>query len=366
MIRNRLDLVDKLYQESIFPEVLKVSRGERLNSPLVVDFDPTTFCDLQCPECISSGVINKGQFDSDRLVSFAKEMSESQVKAVILIGGGEPLMHKSIGRIIEILSEADISLGMVTNGTLIHRYIDVLAENMSWMRVSVDAATADTFDKFRPSGRKTSVFPTIIDNMREFARRKTGSLGYSFLLMYRLDADGNVTDTNYHEVYEAAKLAKDIGCDYFEVKAMFNDAHYIISAPENLMEVLENQFDKVKDLSDESFEVIYSSTFESLRNRMSMVQLKDYESCPVAELRTTVTPSGVYTCAYHRGNEKAKLGDIQEQSFSELWKNADTKVINPSKDCQFHCARHVSVKEVQKISEGASQIKLVEDYDFFI
>jgi len=107
-----LDLVEKLKQKSISPLVHAVGNGKRLSAPVVVDLDPTTFCDLACPECISSGVINKGQFDKDRVVSLAKELALSGVKAVVLIGGGEPLMHKSIGTVIEILYRSGLQIGL--------------------------------------------------------------------------------------------------------------------------------------------------------------------------------------------------------------------------------------------------------------
>src|SRR5213078_347067 len=160
VVGKKLDLVDKLYQRSILPSVMKVARGERLSAPLVVDLDPTSFCDLSCPECISANILNDGQIERDRIEQLAEELAGSTVKAVIRVG-------------------------LVTNGTLIHRYIEDIAEHLSWTRVSMDAATARTHRIFRPSGRLQSVFPIIVENMRALAKKKKGTLGYSFLLMKR-------------------------------------------------------------------------------------------------------------------------------------------------------------------------------------
>jgi hypothetical protein len=90
MTLDRLDLVSKLYQPSVWPKVLDVAGGSRSSSPVVVDLDPTTFCDLACPECISGKLLNQGRFTPERLKSLADELVRMAVQAVILIGGVSP------------------------------------------------------------------------------------------------------------------------------------------------------------------------------------------------------------------------------------------------------------------------------------
>ena len=365
-VEKSLDLVGKLYQRSVHPAARVVAGGGRLAAPVVVDLDPTTLCDLACPECISSGVLNTGQFGGDRIARLAGELVEAGVRAVILIGGGEPLMHRSIGAVIRTLHEGGVRLGLVTNGTLIGRYLDELATMLSWVRVSVDAATADTYDRFRPSRRKSSAFPLVVDNMRRLAERKAGRLGYSFLLMRRLAADGSVTDTNYDEVYEAGALAKDIGCDYFEVKAMLDADHFTVNQRAEDIARVEEQLAKLAGLQDDTFTLLGSSNWGAVRAGADPVQVKDYRACATAELRTTITPNGVFVCPYHRGNPRGLIGDITGRPFAEVWAAADTTVIDPSADCPFVCARHPTNLAVAAMSDGLVEDGLVEDYDLFI
>ncbi|MGX7823948.1 radical SAM protein [Actinokineospora sp. 24-640] len=361
-VEKSLDLVGKLYQRSIHPSVRVVADGGRLAAPLVVDLDPTTLCDLACPECISSSVLHTGQFGRDRISDLADELSAAGVKAVILIGGGEPLMHRAIGTVIRTLHDGGVALGLVTNGTLIGRYLDELAGMLSWVRVSIDAATADTYDKFRPSKRKTTVFPLVIENMRRLAERKSGRLGYSFLLMQRFDADGRVTDTNYDEVYAAGVLAKDIGCDYFEMKAMLDAEHFTVNQRAEDIEKVEAQLAALRELEDDSFRLLGSSNWAAVRMGSDPVQPKDYATCATAELRTTITPNGVYVCPYHRGNERGLIGDIATTPFDRMWAEADTSVIDPRADCRFVCARHPTNLAVADLGAPA----LVDDFDPFI
>lgn len=365
-VARNLDLVDKIYQRSVHPSVLQVAQGRRLSSPLVVDLDPTTVCDLACPECISSSVLHLGQLGRDRIVDLAHELAASRVRAVILIGGGEPLLHRSIGRVIDVLHSAGIELGLVTNGTQIDRYADRLADKVSWVRVSMDAGTEETYARFRPSRGKRSVFPLVVENMRQLAKRKSGRLGYSFLLMQRRDERGEVVESNYHELHTAGLLAKELGCDYFEVKAMLDDDHFTVNQRAEDIELVEEQIARLREIQTPDFHLLYSSNWQAVREGADPVQAKEYHSCHVAELRTTITPNGVFVCPYHRGNDKGRIGDIEQSTFAEMWAAADTTVIDPSRDCQFVCARHATNLAIAAQPDRSGPAPLVDDFDPFI
>jgi MoaA/NifB/PqqE/SkfB family radical SAM enzyme len=362
---DRLDLVSKLYQPSGLPRVLEAAAGGPSRTPLVVDLDPTTFCDLACPECISGKLLNQSRFTPERLAALAEELVAMSVRAVVLIGGGEPLAHRGTRRVLRILGEAGLAVGVVTNGTMIIQNLHELAEYASWVRVSVDAGTRETYGIFRPDRKGRSMFDKVVENMRMLARAKRGALGYSFLVMSRQESDGRIV-TNHHEVLRAAELAHDIGCDYFETKAMFDDDHHIVQVSQEILESVDRQLTEATRLESESFQLVNSSTLTSLRNEAGPVQPKEYHRCRVAELRTLVTPSGVYVCAYHRGNPLARIGDAVTDDLATIWQDSDRGMIDPSRDCRFHCARHRSNLELEQIARGEGRPPLAEDYDPFI
>jgi MoaA/NifB/PqqE/SkfB family radical SAM enzyme len=345
----------------VWPKVFAAAHGSTPDAPVVVDLDPTTFCDLACPECISGKLLNQGRFTPERLSELADEIVEMGINAVILIGGGEPLVHKGTRRALRSLGEGGVAIGVVTNGTLIKQNLDELSRYASYVRVSVDAATVETFGLFRPNRQGHSVFDKVIGNMREFAECKSGALGYSFLVMPR--GDGS---SNHHEVLAGAQLAKDIGCDYFEVKAMFDEEHHIVGMADRVLESVETQLESARELEDENFRIIDSSTLTSLRAGLGRDQPKEYASCKITNLRTLISPSGVYVCPYHRGNPKARLGDAVTQPLPVIWRNADRSIVDPRTDCTFHCARHVSNLELDKIEYGKGGAILDTDQDPFI
>ncbi|WP_380282258.1 radical SAM protein [Kitasatospora purpeofusca] len=365
MTHDRLDLVSKLYQPAGWPRILQVASGIASDAPLVVDLDPTTFCDLACPECISGKLLNQGRFTPERLAALAEELVSMSVKAVVLIGGGEPLAHRGTRQVLRILGEAGLAIGVVTNGTMIDKNLDELARYAAWVRVSMDAGSAETYGVFRPDRKGRSVFDKVVANMRLLAEAKTGALGYSFLVMTRQERDGRIV-SNHTEVLQAAELAHDIGCDYFETKAMFDEEHHVIQVSQDILDSVDGQLAEAARLESDTFQLINSSTLTSLRGHTGPVQPKDYHRCGVAELRTLVTPSGVYICSYHRGNPLARIGDAVTDSLADIWKTSDRGIVDPSRDCRFHCARHRSNLELEQIAEGTGAVPPGEDYDPFL
>ncbi len=361
---RRLSLKDKLLQTSV------ISRIKNPDYPYVVELDPTTACDLACPGCISANLLNKQSFSNKRLLELGKELVECGVKAVVLIGGGEPLNHPKIGELIKYFGEHDVHIGLTTNGTKIYKYLSEISSFVSWTRVSIDAGTHKTFNYLRPSksGKPNGTFYKILKSMEDLAKIKKGALGYSFLI--RTPADG-IDFSNINEIYEAAKIAKDIGCDYFEVKPSYDMNHFLIIHDKDYMKEAQEQINRAKQLEDENFSVLESVNLNYTLSCKNISQPKSYTSCPVSELRTLITPSGVYVCPYFRGREDMKLGDVQSMSFKEMWNSNKKKEIlenylNPSVHCKMHCIRHESNLEIFKIKNNGVIQEIEDEFDRFI
>jgi len=372
---KRMNIIDKLYQPFVIEKIKNIDFRKGSTAPLIVELDPTAVCNLACPGCISEDIIAKGNsFSNERLLSLAKELKESGVKGVILIGGGEPLSHPMAGELIEYFGNNDIHTGITTNGTFIDKYLKEIASYASWTRVSVDAATEKTFNKLRPSKNRKPMFFKVIENMQKLAKVKKGKLGFSFLI--RSEAEG--VDTNVNEIYEAAKLAKEIGCDYFEIKPSYNYkngmAHTLVKHSEEIIKKVKEELQKTENLVDENFKIIKAITLDEVLNGVKVKQEKNYTFCPVAEVRTLITPTGVYVCPYWRGNSKFKLGDVQNCSFQQMWNSEQKREVlewlNPSVHCkELHCLRHESNLEILKIKEKLNkneEINIIDEFDRFI
>jgi MoaA/NifB/PqqE/SkfB family radical SAM enzyme len=374
---KKMNIINKLYQEFVVEKIKNTDWQKGATNPLVVELDTTEACDLACPGCVSEDIINshKNKFSNERLLQLGRELNEAGVKAVILIGGGEPLAHPAVGSLMKYFGENDIHIGITTNGTFIDRYLDIISEFSSWTRISMDAATEGTYNKLRPSKDGKPKFKHVVENMSKLAKIKKGKLGYSYLI--RTEADGFGLESNIHEIYDAALLAKDIGCDYFEVKPSYNYAggidHSLVKhSPVRMQEACE-QVGRLDELVTNTFSVIKAINLENSFKGASIMQYKEYNKCPVTELRTLICPSGVYVCPYWRAKEKYRIGEVNVTSFSEMWHGQRRKEVmdflDPSKHCPFHCLRHESNLEILnmiKMFDERKDINKIDEYDRFI
>ncbi len=368
-----LDFVSKLKQEQLLPVVERIAFGEKPRAPLVVELDPTSFCDLACHGCVSEELLNNGCIGRDRLIRLVSELGDIGVKVVIFIGGGEPLLHPAIGDAIKILYERGVQVGVTTNGTLIHRVLNTLAEKATWTRVSVDAGTREMYARFRPSRNGKEMFRKVISNMNALAKRKVGRLGYSFLVSAKTSSGEPLS--NAGDVARAARLARDIGCDYFEIKPIYDRAHFLVTYPTRVLETLRCEMTEALSLESPTFRVIAPRTLSAVSNG-ERDQPKHYSSCPISQLRTLITPTGCFICPYHRGRPDKKFGDIAESSFKSVWDSAERDRVfestDPSADCRFHCIRHSSNEFILGLSGAESQARSAshavafENADFFI
>lgn len=381
-VERTLDLRGKLEQRTVLTYLKSVDWKGSSRAPMVVELDPTSMCNLACPDCISGSLLNQDEIPSERLLNLTDEMIASGVKAVILIGGGEPMMHPAIEEVIGRLGRAGIKIGITTNGLYLKKYLDVTAAHASWVRVSMDAGTTETFNRIRPSRTGKSLFSSAIKNMEAFARVKRGKLGFSFMVFNEgsygfkgipirsgaLDNVKHIT-TNVHEIYKAAKLARDIGCDYFEVKPMYDVDHYAVMQPGAITAIVDEQVQMAKALETNSFKVLEASKLWASLHGESNLEPKEYRRCAIAQVRTLITPSGVYVCPYFRGNESKRIGDVRFESFTDMWhgsrRDSIIRNLDPSRDCEMHCIRHESNQTIERWLKGGFPLPC-DDFDLFV
>ena len=371
-----LSLADKLYQSQVVNrfEEFKIKESSQ---PWVIELDPTTACNLACHGCISASLLNQGGFKRDRIKIMAKEFVEIGVKAVVLIGGGEPMAHPEFGSLVDYFYENNIHVGVTSNGTLIEKYLKSLAYHTKWVRISVDAGSEDVFQQYRPHASGKSQFNKVIGGMKKLAESRTTKLGFSFLVLEKVapdkkynDKSKNYVETNATDIFKAAKLAKNIGCDYFEVKPSFDPFHFLNDSSTAMVNIIKDELKKSSVLEDDKFKIISPYTLECTLIGESK-QKKEYSRCLTAEMRTVISPSGAYVCPYHRGNSNLKIGDPNIESIKEIWYGKTRKEImeklDPRKHCEFHCIRHDTNKHLEAFFKNKpSAEEIVEEYDRFI
>jgi len=359
-------------------------------APISINLDLTSACNFACPHCVDSKIINTGKYLAIEDVKRSLDTLKSRgLLSVILLGGGEPTLHKDIGEIVKYIKRIGLQLGIVTNGSRLGRVANVAAllEKHDWIRVSLDAASQDTFVKLhRPKTHVT--LDDILHSAREVKMRNPNiSLGYSFVIMWEgLYLNGQALYPNIHEMTEAVRLARTYGFDYISFKPC------LIRLPESqketlldsidrekeqrIIEHIKNNFHDAKRAADNKIKVLESVNLRAMMDNKVHELKRQPKICHLQFFNTVVTPSGIFHCPAFRGVEKAKLAEFNgyagKENFHQTLQNLthSIPVFNAEKECNvvgcfYH---HVNwwIENFIHSDKSVDEIEEIDDEDFFL
>jgi radical SAM protein with 4Fe4S-binding SPASM domain len=89
---------------------------------LTMEIETSHVCNLRCVYCYNcSGQKKPNELNVEEILGAIEQGVALGVRRVIIIGGGEPLMHPHVMDIIRFLHERGVGIDLFTNGTLITR-----------------------------------------------------------------------------------------------------------------------------------------------------------------------------------------------------------------------------------------------------
>lgn len=310
-----------------------IKRGMPIPQPALVTVDPINSCNLSCTWCNADHILKnrRNMISEEGLMELASGFGdwkgspvwEKGVEAVCIAGGGEPLLHPSTGKFIRALVERGIEVGVVTNGTRIHHFLEELSL-CTWVGVSVDAGTSETFERLKGKDRFEQVIKNI-KKLNDYIADKDCTLGlnrpgYGVSYKYLLH-EGNIAD-----VYKGAKAARKSGCKNFHLRPAgvswdkLHDSKTMMFNPD-AKATLAQQLSCARELETSKFSVFgITHKFDSNLNKSNR-----FSSChavfmtavfmPPAENKTELFRTGL--CCDRRGD--ARLEFPQEiNSFADL------------------------------------------------
>ena len=168
----------------------------------------TERCNLHCAHCF----ISAGNYGGTMPIGIIRNVVIPKLKDCraisVTLTGGEPFVHPEIIEIVHLLRNANIRVGICTNGTSVSQeQMEMLAKiGNVHLNVSLDGFRSESHGKFR--GDKASFAKTV-----ETIRR---------LKQFRLLQGLLVTPNNLAEIIEYAEI-----CEF----AIQNDATYVLMNP---------------------------------------------------------------------------------------------------------------------------------------
>jgi len=281
--------------------------------PRFISIDPSGVCNFKCPHCNAWESLKSTKADRlsiEDIDKIIEMLADWKTRAVCIGGGGESLTNQYTGYLIDLLVHKKIRIGVVTNGSLIQNFIPHL-QLCEWLGVSMDAATPETYSKMK--GMPGETFNAVIENIARLTSSRIGhrkpEVTYKFL----------IHPSNCHEIYEAARIAKDAGCDLIHLRPgaapWFNIDYKGFHFSESMVDEGKRQIESARaDFEDESFKV-YGVMHKFT---MDWIAKKSFQKCYAGYVTCFVSSNGtIGLCCDRRGDSGIELCHIND--YKEFW-----------------------------------------------
>lgn len=215
------------------------ARSRNLRAPVMVDIDPVDgVCNLDCEWCCqaASRASRPATFMStDTMNGIADLCQWWGVKAWRISGDSEPLLNKEINMLISAGAFHQIDMGLITNGVFLERVRPESLRALTYLGVSLDAATPATWARLKRSAPANfgkilnnvryarSVAPNLDISLKFIAWAPSTSLhkeGFGDAALPIINQDVITDSSNVHEKEALVELAAKLG-----VRAIVKDAY---------------------------------------------------------------------------------------------------------------------------------------------
>ncbi len=263
--------------------------------PFSISIEPTTACNLGCPECPSglrSFTRPTGKINEELFQKIIDELAP-RLTYLILYFQGEPYLHPQINQLINYAHTKNIYTATSTNA---HFFSEKQAENtvrsgLDRLIISIDGTTQEVYESYRKKGQLSKVMEGTkrISEWKKRLDSSTPQVVWQFL----------VVRPNEHQIDEIKILARTYGVDKvaFKTAQIYDHEHGNPLIPKN------EKYSRYKKQPDGKY---------ALKNTVSDECWKMWHSC-------VITWDGqVVPCCFDKDADHP-MGTLADQSFQEIW-----------------------------------------------
>lgn len=265
--------------------------------PIKIGFEPTTSCNLRCPECPSglrSFTRPTGMLSIDLFHQVIDQL-QAELIYLLLYFQGEPYLNKDFFRMAAYAHDKGIYSATSTNGHYLspENAKKTVDSGLSEVIISIDGTTPETYSAYRIGGNLEKVLKGV-KNLVE-AREEAKSL-HPFIVIQFL-----VVKPNEHQIEEIQELGTQLGVDKVVLKTAqiydYEQGHDLI--PSN------PKFSRYALQEDGLYRIK-----NTLKNQ-----------CWKLWHGTEITWDGkVLPCCFDKDADY-EMGQLEQQSFREIWRS---------------------------------------------
>lgn len=265
--------------------------------PISMSIEPTTSCNLRCPEC-PSGLREFTRPIGMLEPAFFKKTIDEVYKELIYLTfyfQGEPYLNPNFLEMVKYASDKGIYTSTSTNAHYLSKEQakKTVESKLERLIISIDGTTQETYEQYRIGGILSKVIEGTknIIEAKQKLKSSTPHIVFQFL----------VVKPNEHQLNDVKQLAKELGVDEVVFKTAqvydFENGNPLI--PENI------KYSRYKKNADGTY---------SIKNKLLNQCWRMWSGC-------VVTWDGVVVPCCFDKDAKHPLGDLKKQSFKELWKS---------------------------------------------
>jgi MoaA/NifB/PqqE/SkfB family radical SAM enzyme len=396
------DFSTKLRQDAIFQRLMEYIQWQRgwrddasgrelpMSSPISINLDLTSACNFSCPFCVDSKLIHaRKSLTLEEVEKTVDTLYSHGLLSVILIGGGEPTLHKDFGEIVRYLKGKRLQIGIVTNGSRLEKIeaVTEALEEKDWIRISIDAAEEGTFRDLHRPKTKVSLIRTLEKARKVKEKNPIVSLGYSFVIVWEgVEINGSRLHANLYEIPKSVELAQEFSFDYVSFKpclVRWNESQRETllkdvdkGKEEEIVEEIKMHLQKARGDAGDGLKILESSNLKAMLNQETDRIKRQPKRCHMQFFRTVVTPFGIFHCPAFRGVEEAKIGDPDGYLFEKNLKESLQKTarsiltFDAAMECKdigcFYNRTNWWIEEFIHSEKETHQIEKVENDNFFL
>ena len=295
MTFKRLWNASKVYSSFYLTKWLQ--RPIQWGLPFSISVEPTTACNLRCPEC-PSGLRafsrNTGNLKADFFRKIIEELGD-QLFYLTFYFQGEPYINPAFLEMVRFAHERGIYTATSTNAHFLNdkNAKATIESGLDRLIISVDGTTQEVYEAYRKEGN----LEKVLEGARNVVRWKkelkstTPHIIFQFL----------VVRPNEHQIDEVKALAKEIGVDEVKLKTA---QIYDYEQGNPLIPTIE-KYARYAQQADGSYRI---------KNELLNHCWKLWHSC-------VITWDGwVVPCCFDK-DAQYRLGSLQHERFVDVWHN---------------------------------------------